>query len=750
MTGSSAASGPEFNGGSLPAPRLQPLTPDSSLTSALGALKAKALLKAFGFQTVNDLLSHYPRDYADREVLRPLNQLTPGANITVIADIVSVREKRMSSRPGTIVEVVISDGGGEFLLTFFGKSSQQWRLDQLRPGLRGSFSGKVTTFQNRSQLANPSYKTFESEEEEARDNPAVRLRHKPLIPIYAATAAETSWNLQTMIDQVLQRVGNLPDPVPQDMRIEHGLLNHTQAIRWIHSPDNPKQWKAAEETLRFTEAWVLQCALMQRHSLARERRTRPRVPTPGGYLERFDATLPFVLTVDQEICAAEIASDMARSGPMNRLLQGEVGSGKTVVALRAMLAVADSGGQTALLAPTEVLAAQHLRSITTLLGPDLAAELMPTLLTGKLPVAQKRKALLRTVSGQSRIVIGTHALLSDTVTFFDLGLIVIDEQHRFGVDQRETLRLKGAQPPHVLVMTATPIPRTIAMTVFGDLDVSTIRMLPSGRQGIRSVVVPMGENGALFGRVWASLAQELALGRQGFVVCPAISPAEIEEVPADLVGIEPSHGEKAGPLFNVEEVLEGMHGVPTLAPYRLEALHGRMTSDEKDRIMRSFAAGEIDVLVATTVIEVGVDVPNASAMVVLDADRFGVSQLHQLRGRVGRGSVPGLCLLVTNSRAGSPARQRIGDVAATLDGFVLAELDLALRREGNVLGDLQSGDGSKLRFLRVAVDGDLIAEVRRAAFHLVTGDPGIRTNEALRNAIARRLNDSERSWLNKG
>jgi len=748
MTGSSAASGPEFDGLALPAAQAEPITFDTPLKTALGAPQATALKKAFGMQTVSDLLSHYPREYADREVLRPLDQITAGANITVIADIVSVHEKRMSSRPGTIVEVVISDGGGEFTLTFFGKSSQEWRLKQLRPGLRGSFSGKVRMYKGESQLANPSYKTFETEEEEARDDPSVRLRQKPLIPIYAATAAATSWNLQTMIDQVLRRVDRLPDPVPDDLRELHGLLDHTQAIRWIHSPDDPAQWMAAEETLRFTEAWVLQCALMQRHSLARERHTRPRTPAPGGYLERFDAALPFVLTADQEISAAEIANDMSQTGPMNRLLQGEVGSGKTVVALRAMLAVADSGGQTALLAPTEVLAGQHLRSITTLLGPDLAAELMPTLLTGKLPVAQKRKALLRTVSGQSRIVIGTHALLSDTVTFFDLGLIVIDEQHRFGVDQRETLRLKGAQPPHVLVMTATPIPRTIAMTVFGDLDVSTIRMLPAGRQGITSIVVPLADHPNWFQRIWTKLAEELALGRQGFVVCPAISPAEIEEG-ADAEPA-PLPGEEKRPLANVETVHERLRSFAPLTGYRIEALHGRMTSDEKDRIMRSFAAGEIDVLVATTVIEVGVDVPNASAMVVLDADRFGVSQLHQLRGRVGRGGVPGLCLLVTNSRTGSPSRQRIGDVAATLDGFVLAELDLALRREGNVLGDMQSGDGSKLRFLRVAVDGDMIAEVRQAAFHLVTGDPGIRTNPALRDAIARRLSESERTWLNKG
>ena len=748
MTGSSAASsGPEQGGVGLPTPPLGPLTLDTPLKTALGATHANALVKAFGMHTVSDLLSHYPRDYADREVLRPLNQLTPGANITVIADIVSAREKRMASRPGTIVEVVISDGGGEFILTFFGKSSQQWRLDQLRPGLRGSFSGKVSAYQGRSQLANPSYKTFESEDEEAKDDPALRLRRKPLIPIYAATAAETSWNLQTMIDQVLRRVGTLPDPVPVDLRVEHGLLDHTQAIRWIHSPDDADQWLAAQATLRFTEAWVLQCALMQRHSLARERRTRPRASVPGGYLDRFDAALPFVLTADQEVCAAEIAEDMAQSAPMNRLLQGEVGSGKTVVALRAMLAVADSGGQSALLAPTEVLAGQHLRSITSLLGPDLAAELMPTLLTGKLPVAQKRKALLRTVSGQSRIVIGTHALLSDTVTFFDLGLIVIDEQHRFGVEQRETLRLKGDQPPHVLVMTATPIPRTIAMTVFGDLDVSTIRILPAGRQGITSIVVPLADHPSWFQRIWTKLAEELALGRQGFVVCPAISPAETEEG-AEVDTSLPD--DQRSPLANVETVHERLRGFAPLADYRIEALHGRMTGEEKDRIMRAFAAGGIDVLVATTVIEVGVDVPNASAMVVLDADRFGVSQLHQLRGRVGRGGVPGLCLLVTNSRAGSPSRQRIGDVAATLDGFVLAELDLALRGEGNVLGDLQSGDESKLRFLRVAVDGDLIAEARQAALSLVTGDPAIRTNPALRDAIARRLDESERTWLDKG
>jgi len=541
---------------------------------------------------------------------------------------------------------------------------------------------------------------------------------------------------------VLGQLGPVDDPIPEQMRLERSLLGHRDALTLIHRPVTDEEWNAARTTLRFTEAFVLQCVLVQQHTEHRARRTKARLPVPGGYLERFDAALPFALTVDQELTGAEIGRDMGLTAPMNRLVQGEVGSGKTVVALRAMLAVADSGGQAALLAPTEVLAGQHLRSMTKILGPDLAAELMPTLLTGQLPVAARRKALLRTVSGQARIVIGTHALLSDTVKFFDLGLVVIDEQHRFGVDQREALRQKADLPPHVLVLTATPIPRTIAMTIFGDLDVSTIAMLPAGRPGIESFVVPLDEKPAWVMRVWQRVSEELALGRQCFIVCPAIAPKKLEQ--GEEIDFD------ATPMTNVEELLASLRRHPLLATARIEPLHGAMSADDKDSTMQAFAAGDIQVLVATTVIEVGVDVPNASAMVVMDADRFGVSQLHQLRGRVGRGGVPGLCLLVTSAPIGTPARERIEAVAKTLDGFELAQVDLEQRQEGDVLGRFQSGGQSSLRLLRVATDGDIIADARTAARELIGGDPEIRTIPALRAAVRRRLDDSERAALSKG
>ncbi|KGJ80107.1 ATP-dependent DNA helicase RecG [Cryobacterium roopkundense] len=721
------------------------------MVTVVGQATATALGKAFGMANVADLLGHYPRRYAQRGELAPLSELPLNEHVTIVAEVLASSQSPMKGRPGWIVSAKISDGRGILALTFFGKRRMDWRLTDLRPGVRGIFAGRVTNYKGTLQLAHPDYRTFEAEieaAEAAEVDPKARRMLREVVPIYPATASVSSMTIEASVELALQGLGDVPDPVPEELRVEQGLLAHRDALVLIHHPEDNEQWRGAQATLRFTEAWVLQAALAQKHSLAREQLTTPRVPAPGGFLERFDAALPFVLTVDQEITAAEIAFDMGQPNPMNRLLQGEVGSGKTVVAVRAMLAVADSGGQAALLAPTEVLAGQHVRSIVAMLGPDLAAELMPTLLTGKLSAAEKRKALLRVVSGHSRIVIGTHALLSDNVTFFDLGLIVIDEQHRFGVDQRETLRLKGDLPPHVLVLTATPIPRTIAMTVFGDLSVSTIKILPTGRQPIQTVVVPLDEHPEWFWEVWKRLAVELALGRQGFVVCPAIAPKEPEEEEPGAAPAPPPET-SAKPLIDVETTLANLRQLPGLSTYRLEALHGRMTSEEKDLTMRAFAAGEIDVLVATTVIEVGVDVPNASAMVVLDADRFGVSQLHQLRGRVGRGGIPGLCVLVTNAALGSTARERIDAVQGTLDGFVLADLDLRLRQEGDVLGDLQSGGMSSLRLLRVAVDGEIIAAARAAAFSLVTGDPGLRTQPALREAVRRRLDESERTWLSK-
>jgi ATP-dependent DNA helicase RecG len=413
-----------------------------------------------------------------------------------------------------------------------------------------------------------------------------------------------------------------------------------------------------------------------------------------------------------------------------------------------MLAVADSGGQSALLAPTEVLAAQHLRSIARLLGPDLSASVVPTLLTGQLPAADRRKALLRAAAGQSRIVVGTHALIGDAVSFADLGLVVVDEQHRFGVEQREALRLKGQHPPHVLVLTATPIPRTVAMTVFGDLDVSTIRELPAGRAGIESHVVPLADRPGWRPRVWERLAEEVELGRQGFVVCPAIEARVAEDDGEAHDG--DGEADAAAPAASVASVLAELTAHPRFADKRVAPLHGRMSADEKEAAMRAFAAGELDVLVATTVIEVGVDVPNASAMVVVDADRFGVSQLHQLRGRVGRGSVPGLCLLVTSAEAGSLARQRVEAVAATLDGFELARVDLELRQEGDVLGATQSGGRSSLKLLRVARDGDVIADAREVAAEVLAADPGLGRHAALAAEVRRRLDAEASGYLSKG
>jgi ATP-dependent DNA helicase RecG len=501
---------------------------------------------------------------------------------------------------------------------------------------------------------------------------------------------------------------------------------------------------------------VLQAALLRQRAERRSEAAQPR--TPGRFSSEIEQHLPFTLTNDQLAVGGEIAHDLADGAPMNRLVQGEVGSGKTLVALRAMLAVADSGGQSAFLAPTEVLAAQHLRSLTSALGPELAARLRPTLLTGQLPVALRRKALLAAASGSASIVVGTHALLGDTVTFAELGLVVVDEQHRFGVDQREALRLKGmsntaadAAAPHVLVLTATPIPRTVAMTVFGDLDVSTITELPAGRAPIESFVVPLGEHPGWEHRIWERLSEELAQGRQGFVVCPAIDPKHVEDADADE--LDPAVATADGPAVPaaaVVTVLEEARANPLLAGRRIEPLHGRMSSDEKDATMRAFAAGEIDVLIATTVIEVGVDVPNASTMVVLDADRFGVAQLHQLRGRIGRGGVPGLCLFVTRAAPDTPARERVDAVAATLDGFALAQVDLELRREGNVLGRAQSGGRSSLKLLRVARDGELIAEARALASEVLADDPDLAQHPALRHALAARLDAAEAAFLAKG
>ncbi|MGK5530229.1 ATP-dependent DNA helicase RecG, partial [Streptomyces sp. URMC 129] len=485
----------------------------------------------------------------------------------------------------------------------------------------------------------------------------------------------------------------------------------------------------------------------------------PRRPAPDGLLSAFDARLPFTLTEGQRQVSAEIFADLAAEHPMHRLLQGEVGSGKTLVALRAMLAVADSGGQSALLAPTEVLAQQHHRSITGMMGPLAEGGMLGgsergtkvVLLTGSMGAAARRRALLDAATGEAGIVIGTHALIEDVVTFHDLGLVVVDEQHRFGVEQRDALRAKGERPPHLLVMTATPIPRTVAMTVFGDLETSVLDQLPEGRSPIASHVVPARDKPHFLSRAWERVREEVEAGHQAYVVCPRIGDDE-EPGPGAAAkkgrAGEPE-GEERRPPLAVLDVAAELAGGP-LRGLRTEVLHGRLAPDAKDDVMRRFAAGEVDVLVATTVIEVGVNVPNATAMVIMDADRFGVSQLHQLRGRVGRGTAPGLCLLVSEAPEGSAARTRLAAVAATTDGFELSRVDLEQRREGDVLGQAQSGGRSSLRMLAVIDDEEVIAEARAEATALVAADPDLAGSPALRAALDALLDAAREEFLDKG
>ncbi|MGM7677919.1 ATP-dependent DNA helicase RecG [Microbacterium sp. A94] len=719
----------------------------SSLSDAIGPAAAKKIERAFAMTTVGDLLGHYPRRYADPAELTPILDLPVGETVTIVAEVLSATARGMRNRPGAMTDVIIGDGNGRVSLTFFAKNLKQaeWRAGEMRRGRRGVFSGKVGTYNEVTQFAHPQYELFDDDESaQAR---ADDRAHRP-IPIYPATSAVSSGQFRELVEAVLPKLGEVPDPLTDEVRRREQLLDARTALVQLHRPQNLNEVDPAVRTVRMHEALVLQTALLQQRAAVRELSATSRDATPGGLLERFDAALPYTLTPDQQTVGEQIAADLTGSWPMNRLVQGEVGSGKTLVALRAMLQVAETGGQAALIAPTEVLASQHLRSITRMLGPQLAPEVMPTLLTGQMSAPERRKAALRVASGQSLIVVGTHALLGDKTTFADLGLVVVDEQHRFGVEQREALRAKGSSP-HALVLTATPIPRTVAMTVFGDLDTSVIRTMPAGRAGIETFVAPLAEHPDWFRRVWDRAAEEVAQGRQVFAVCAAIDTTKKSSGEEDAAALVPTEEGATGPRWGVVQLDEALATHPTVGQLRRAVLHGKMPADQKDAVMQAFARGEIDVLIATTVIEVGVDVPNASTMIVLDADRFGVSQLHQLRGRVGRGEVPGLCLLVTEAEAGSLARERVEAVAATLDGFALAEVDLELRGEGDVLGSTQSGVRSSLRLLRVVKDSQLIARARDLAEQILETDPQLASHTGLREVIAQRVTEDDRAALAK-
>ena len=719
------------------------LLPLEPLDRVLGDRTAKSFAKHLGLRTVADLLTHFPRRYSTRGELTPISEIPLGEPATVVADIVEVRERRMKGKNGSILEVRITDGNGFMTLSFF---NQAWRQKELRPGARGLFAGKVGSYQGKLQLAHPDYELFP---EEISDEDAKRWAELP-IPIYPAASSVTTWAIQRALGVILDTLSPIADELPQSVVEKNKLLPIHEAINKIHRPEKHSQWQAARDTLKFHEAFALQATLLRRRSENHHLQATPRIAQESKLLKAFDASLPFTLTNGQISVGQEIAEDLGQSYPMNRLLQGEVGSGKTLVALRAMLTVADAKGQSALLAPTEVLASQHFNSIQKSLGAELSKELGLTLLTGQMNTADRKRALLQLVSGKAQIVIGTHALIADKVEFLDLGLIVIDEQHRFGVEQREALRQKGKQPPHVLTMTATPIPRTLAVTVFGDLDVSTLTELPAGRQGISSHVVQLSQP-ALVARTWQRVAEEVAKGRQAFVVCPRIDEDDpgIELIESggaaeeDLTFLDGTDGQAAEfskkpkqPLASAIGMTDSLRQVPALAGLVIETLHGRMSSEEKAEVMSRFSANEINLLVSTTVIEVGVDVPNATVMVILDADRFGVSQLHQLRGRVGRGGNAGLCLFLTSAEEGSLALERVSAVAKTLDGFELSEIDLELRREGDVLGQSQSGSRSSLKLLRVLQDSKLIQDVRLQVEALVKADPTLEKHPLLAESLA--------------
>ena len=720
------------------------------LTNIVGDRTAQVLEKSFGITTVNELLRHYPRRYVVRGELTDISTLIADDEVTILAEIQAVNLRRANGK--NILEVIVTDGSAKLSLTFF---NQAWREKDLKVGRVGLFAGKVGVFKGRRQLSHPDYQLIPDGNDV---DAAVAEFAGKFLPVYPATSKLPSWKVMQCVNLALESIDDLPDYLPIEIAQEFKYPSLKQAFLDIHQPPDLESAENARQRLTFDEALLLQLLLGQRRNEILKLSTKSRTPNTPVLVAAFEAKLPFKYTSGQIEINTEIEKDLSNKYPMHRLLQGEVGSGKTVVALRAMLSVVDSSGQAALLAPTEVLAQQHYRTITKLLGElaqagTLQAGAIGTqveLLTGSLSAATKKEIHAKLASGQTGIVIGTHALISDGVAFNDLGLVIVDEQHRFGVEQRDALRMKAKQPPHLLVMTATPIPRTVAMTVFGDLDISTLRELPVGRVAITTHLIPVLEKPHFLNRAWERVKEEADKGHQIYIVAPRIvNPSkkltEREIAAAQLLGEELLDNEE---MTAVEELAPQL-ATGALKGLKIAVLHGKLSSDVKEQTMSAFARGEIQVLVATTVIEVGVDVPNASMMVIMDADRFGVSQLHQLRGRVGRGSVPGLCLLVSNAQEDSQSMNRLKAVAATLDGFELARIDLEQRKEGDVLGRSQSGGKSHLRLLRVLRDEDLIQRAREVALKILAINSEMDHLPELKNEVAKLQSDEAARFMDK-
>jgi len=658
-----------------------------------------------------------------------------------------------------MLEAIVSDGRDTLQLTFFAKRAGVLRMheDKLRAGRTGLFTGTVGEYRGRRQLTHPDYLIVGVDAADADEAIFEALRP---IPIYPAAASVPTWRIaravRTVLDPLLE--DDVPDPIPAAIRERDELPTLLEALRLVHEPEHEADFTRGQNRLKYEEALVLQTALARRRAEHAALHAAPRPSRAGGLVDALDARLPFELTAGQREVGLQIAADLEADVPMLRLLQGDVGAGKTVVALRAMLQVIDAGGQAALLAPTEVLAAQHVRALRALLGPLADGGMLTgpdnatrvALVTGSQGSRERRAALGEAASGAAGIVVGTHALLSETVQFADLGLVVVDEQHRFGVEQRDALRSRGERPPHMLVMTATPIPRTVAMTVFGDLETSVLSERPAGRAATVTHVVP-ADNPVWMARTWARVREEVDKGGRAYVVCARIDPSEAPDAVDDSDGDDTlplEETKERPPLAAATEVAAMLAERPELAGVSIGLMHGRLGADDKDAAMARFAAGDAPVLVSTTVIEVGVDVQEATAMVILDADRFGISQLHQLRGRVGRGTAPGVCLLVTSVEEGTIAHERLAALVASSDGFELAEKDLELRREGDVLGAGQSGRSS-LRLLRVVRDAAVISSARDDAREVIAEDPTLERHPALASAIRGWLGEEQEEFLER-
>lgn len=703
---------------------------DTRLKGLLGGQAASKLAKHRDIETVGQLLDFWPRRYRNADA--DLGNPRIGDFLVAVARVETASTRSMKQRRGRMLEAVITDGRSRMKVTFFDARGHEHKLVAGREFL---FAGTVSEYRGVRQLAHPGYATLE---EAAALGELGDTHHRGLIPIYRHVPGVHPWTITRCVRLVLGQLDEVVDTIPEPVRERRGLLDRAGALRAVHAPTDHSDVDAGRRRLRYEEALVLQCLLGQRRIAASDIATEGRRPRDGGLLSAFDERLPFELTAGQQQVAGEILDEMARPTPMHRLLQGEVGSGKTIVALRAMLAAVDAGGQAVLLAPTEVLAAQHAASITGMLG-DLAEGGMlggdehatrVALLTGSMSTARRKAAMLEIAAGQAGIVIGTHALLEDRVSFADLALVVVDEQHRFGVEQREALRSKaGLMVPHTLVMSATPIPRTVAMTVFADLDVSTLDEMPAGTKDITTHAVSLGDHPRWIDRICQLVDDAAEQGRGTFIVFPRIDPSDIEDLETGAV---------IGRRKGIEELRDELKESTELKSRTFGLLHGRMPAAEKERTMRAFVSGEIEVLVATTVIEVGVDIPRATMMVVFEAERFGVAQLHQLRGRVGRDGSAAMCFLLTEAPEDDESFDRLRAVANTLDGFALAEYDLDSRGEGDVLGSSQWG-GSSLQHLSILRDAPIVEEARAIAEKIIAVDPELSSLPALRSFINRVL-----------